>query len=97
MEDSEQDAALLTRHIARAGYELVSERVDTADAMRSALTSRIWDIILCDFSMPQFSAFAALDLLKETGLDVSKTTPNVIDGRMFKTTTISITNNEYGY
>jgi PAS domain S-box-containing protein len=65
VEDSERDVMLLTRHLTRAGYQLISERVDTAGAMRSALITREWDVILCDYSMPHFSALSALALLKE--------------------------------
>jgi two-component system, cell cycle sensor histidine kinase and response regulator CckA len=70
VEDQERDVALLTRHLARAGYDLVSRRVETPEAMRAALASEEWDIILCDYSMPQFSALGALALLKETWLDI---------------------------
>jgi len=70
VEDSEQDVALLTRHLVAAGYDLISERVDTADAMKEALSEREWDIILCDYSMPSFNALAALNLLHESGLDI---------------------------
>jgi PAS domain S-box-containing protein len=62
--------ALLTRHLSRAGYELVSERVETAAAMKAALESREWDVILCDYSMPHFSGLSALAVLKETGLNI---------------------------
>ncbi|MDQ5835355.1 MAG: PAS domain S-box protein, partial [Acidobacteriota bacterium] len=70
VEDSERDAALLSRHLARAGYDLTAERVETPEQMRAALDGRKWDVILCDYSMPHFSAPAALALLKETGLDI---------------------------
>jgi PAS domain S-box-containing protein len=70
VEDRERDVELLTRHLTRLGYELVSERVQTAEAMKTALLGREWDVILCDFAMPQFNALAALDVLKETGLDI---------------------------
>ncbi len=70
VEDSEQDVALLTRYLKRAGYELVSERVDTAEAMKAALKTREWDVILCDYSMPKFSAVDALAVLRETQLDL---------------------------
>jgi PAS domain S-box-containing protein len=32
--------------------------------------TREWDVILCDYSMPHFSALAALALLKDVGLDI---------------------------
>lgn len=69
VEDSERDAALLKRHLSREGYELICKRVETADGMRAALEAQEWDIILCDYLMPQFNALAALELLKKTGLE----------------------------
>ncbi len=70
VEDSERDASLLRRHLERVGYELTFARVETPAAMRAALETREWDIILADYTMPQFGALAALALLKETGLDI---------------------------
>src|SRR5258706_1847694 len=70
VEDREQDAVLLWRHLSSAGYEVAADRVDTADAMKAALRRKKWDIILCDYSMPRFSALAALDVLRESGLDL---------------------------
>src|SRR4051812_13012932 len=70
VEDSERDVALLTRHLSRAGYELIFERVDTPAAMKVALETKQWDVILCDYSMPQFNALAALKLLQELELDI---------------------------
>lgn len=70
VEDSEADVSLLARHLSRAGYNLDSERVETAEAMRAALDARTWDVILCDYSMPHFDAMAALSVLKGTGLDI---------------------------
>src|SRR5712664_1758703 len=70
VEDSERDVALLTRHLSRAGYALVSERVDTSEAMRAALEMQDWDVILCDYSMPQFNALSALAVLHELSRDL---------------------------
>jgi PAS domain S-box-containing protein len=70
VEDSERDAALLTRHLSRAGYELISERVEGPEAMRAALESQECDVILCDYSMPHFNALSALALLKEMEVDL---------------------------
>jgi two-component system, cell cycle sensor histidine kinase and response regulator CckA len=70
VEDSERDFVLLTRHLLRAGYEVVSERVETAETMRAALETREWDAILCDYSLPQFNALAAVTLLKELEVDL---------------------------
>jgi PAS domain S-box-containing protein len=62
--------ALIGRHLKRAGYDLISERVETAETMKAMLGSGEWDVILCDYSMPQFSALRALALVKEMKLDI---------------------------
>ncbi len=60
---------LLTRHLTGAGYQLKSERVDTAEAMRTALEADEWDVILCDYSMPHFDAPRALGVRNELEID----------------------------
>ncbi len=71
IEDSEDDALLLVKQIERSGeYEVDSERVETEDEMRQALWRKTWDVILSDYKMPQFSAPLALEVLKESGLDL---------------------------
>ena len=70
IEDSEDDARLVLREVQRGGYVVDFERVETADTMRAALRRQAWDLILCDFSLPRFSAPKALEILKESGLDL---------------------------
>jgi signal transduction histidine kinase len=70
VEDSEQDAALLVRELRRGGYDLTFDRVETPNAMCAALDKRSWDIVLSDYSMPRFSAPAALALVRERDLDL---------------------------
>jgi signal transduction histidine kinase len=70
VEDSLADAFLLERALTRGGFNVVSERVDTAEQMLRALEQREWDLILCDHSMPQFSSPAALKILQEKKLDL---------------------------
>ena len=70
IEDQVRDAALISRHLSRSGYELVSDRVETPEAMKEALETRAWDIILCDYSMPHFNALQALELMKRIKLDI---------------------------
>jgi PAS domain S-box-containing protein len=70
VEDRELDAALLTRELRRAGYELFCERVDNGPAMAAALNRQAWDIVLADYSLPQFNAVAALSLVARSGIDV---------------------------
>jgi PAS domain S-box-containing protein len=70
VEDSDDDHKLLLVTLERGGYEPVSERVDTAEAMRDALMHREWDLIVSDYMVPGFGGLAALSVLKETGLDL---------------------------
>jgi DNA-binding NtrC family response regulator len=70
VEDSEDDALLLVRQLKKGDYNPTYEQVDTAEAMSEALDKQTWDIILCDYSMPGFSALDALDIYKKKGLDL---------------------------
>jgi PAS domain S-box-containing protein len=70
VEDSEDDALLLVRELRLRGYTLTFERVETAPSMRAALQRGTWDVVISDWAMPNFSAPAALDLLKEEGIDI---------------------------
>lgn len=70
VEDDEDDALLLVRALQRAGYDLTYEQVDTGEAMAAALAERGWDIVISDYSMPNFSALAALEVLRKSGLDI---------------------------
>ncbi len=69
VEDSEDDATLIARELRRGGYELAFTRVDSAEAMRAALTRESWDLVICDYSMPHFTGVDALKLLRATGLE----------------------------
>jgi signal transduction histidine kinase len=70
VEDSEDDALLVARELRRGGYDVTAERVDTADGMRAALARGGWDAVIADYSLPQFSGLAALQVLKDSGLDL---------------------------
>ena len=70
IENSEDDAELVTAELRRGGYAPVVLRVEDAAAMTAALVRREWDLIICDYSMPRFSGPAALELLHVTGLDL---------------------------
>ncbi|OPY75390.1 MAG: Oxygen sensor histidine kinase NreB [Syntrophorhabdus sp. PtaU1.Bin058] len=70
VEDSEDDALLLLNLLKRNGYEVTHERVEKEDAMRSALQEKPWDVILCDYKMPQFDGMRALKLVSDMGIDI---------------------------
>ena len=64
VEDSEPDAELMREQVREAGYELMSERVQTAEELTAALGRHTWDVILSDYVMPQFSGPDALKLVR---------------------------------
>ena len=70
IEDSEDDAALVVRALARGGYDVASERVDTPAALRAALDRQSWDLTIADYTMPGFSGTAALQILRERDADL---------------------------
>jgi signal transduction histidine kinase len=87
VEDSEDDATLLLHELRRGGYTPASERVDTAEAMAEALARQSWDVIVSDYSMPKFSAPAALAELKKTGLDIPFI---VVSGKIGEDTAVAV-------
>lgn len=70
VDDSEDDVLLIVRTLKKGGYHPDYQRVETAAEMKKALEKKEWDIILCDYKMPHFSAPEALALLKATGKDI---------------------------
>jgi PAS domain S-box-containing protein len=70
IEDNEDDALFTTRELRRAGYEVHGERVATEEELRAALPRRVWDLILCDFTLPGFGGAQALALAKRLVPDV---------------------------
>src|SRR5436190_16705854 len=70
VEDSEFDAQMISSHVRKGGYDVVSERVETGETMEKALREKPWDIILSDYNLPSFSAPEALKCLQESELDL---------------------------
>ncbi|HZY61002.1 MAG TPA: ATP-binding protein [Edaphobacter sp.] len=71
VEDNADDALLLERHLKRSGYAPHIIRVENSAGMTAALNSEDKpEIILADYNLPNFSGPAALQLIKNSGLDV---------------------------
>jgi PAS domain S-box-containing protein len=70
VEDSAADAELLRHHLVDAGIKIHIRRVDSAETMFAALADGPLDLILSDYSLPGFDGIHALELLRETGLDI---------------------------
>jgi signal transduction histidine kinase len=65
VEDSPLDAELLGAQLVEAGFEIALTRVETEEEMRAALAAGDPQIILCDYRLPRFSAFEALEVAGE--------------------------------
>jgi hypothetical protein len=70
VDDSELDAELLVRELRESGFAVTHERVDTAQALQTALAQSRWDIVISDYKMPRFGGMQALELVKASGLDL---------------------------
>jgi PAS domain S-box-containing protein len=70
VEDNDDDTALMARELIRRGFTPSITRVDGAGALRSALSSGTWDVVVADYSLPHLDAPGALALLQESGKDV---------------------------
>jgi signal transduction histidine kinase len=64
VEDSEDDARLLKIELQRQGFDPDVVRVDTGPALRNALATGDWDVVISDHNMPGFSGDEALSLVK---------------------------------
>ena len=70
VEDSEDDLLLLLRELRRGDYILDYLRVETAVEMQAALDRQTWDLVIADYTLPRFSAPAALKLLQQQHRDL---------------------------
>jgi|GEM_PF-2128838 len=70
VEDSEDDTLLVADELTDSGFSVSCTRVETAGQMREALQHQEWDIVIADHRMPRFSGRAALEVLKDSGLDI---------------------------
>jgi PAS domain S-box-containing protein len=69
VEDRQDDADIIMLALEADNFDIVWRRVETAEDYVSQLAPEI-DVILADYSLPQFTATAALEILKATGLDI---------------------------
>jgi PAS domain S-box-containing protein len=70
VDDSKDDMLLVLRALKKGGYNPLYEWVETSATMKKAIEEKQWDIILCDYKMPNFNAPSAIALLKETKIDI---------------------------
>lgn len=70
VEDSEDDALLLIRHLKKGGYDPRYTRVFEQHDLDQALRSQTWDIVISDHNMPNFSSELALSTVRNFDKDL---------------------------
>jgi len=69
LEDEPNDAELVLRALRQAGFAPEWRREETEQGFREKLRADL-DIILSDYDMPSFNAPQALEILKQSGMDI---------------------------
>ncbi len=64
VEDNADDVALMVRVLRGGNYEPHWKQVQTAEEFSAALSGGAWDVVLSDYTLPQFSGLDALKLLR---------------------------------
>ena len=70
LEDNKADAELAVRELRRADLEFESRIAETKDQFLNGLEEFAPDLILSDYSLPQFTGLDALRILKAAALDI---------------------------
>lgn len=68
IEDSRSDAEIEIAELRRGGFEVSADVVETQNQVRDHLDKNKYDIILADYSLPNFRGMDTLDILREKNL-----------------------------
>jgi PAS domain S-box-containing protein len=70
IEDSDDDARLAIRMLKRGGFDPTYRRVQDVQGLKAAFEQEHWDAVISDFRLPGFSGVDALQIFRDTGLDI---------------------------
>lgn len=70
IDDSVEDAELILFKLFEAGYKVDHALVDNAFDFKKKLAEKSWDILFCDYSMPDFDPYSALKIIREFDIDI---------------------------
>jgi two-component system sensor kinase FixL len=70
VEAAPERATLVLDALRDGGFEPNWECVETAASMRAALAGKTWDAVIAAYALPHFNGRAALQVVRELGLDV---------------------------
>jgi len=67
VDDSPDDAEIPVDVLRKAGYMLKSQRVHDMATLEAALHKGRWDLVISEYTLPQFSGVMALDMIRRAG------------------------------
>ncbi len=70
IEDRADDLVALRRHLIAEGHQPTILRVETSSQMMAALAQEPWDVVISDYTLPEFDAPTALALMQSSGKDL---------------------------
>ena len=70
LEDNPHDAELVREHLLAGGFDVSMDIASTGEEFRRLLTASKYDVILADYTLPDFDAPSALDAAKAAGVTV---------------------------
>jgi PAS domain S-box-containing protein len=70
VDDNDDDAVLVVRHLTRAGLPVTYARADSAAGLDAALATRTPDVVICDYNMPGLRAEDALEQVRRHDADI---------------------------
>jgi DNA-binding NtrC family response regulator len=70
LEDNDDDFEMILRQLKRGGFRADAIRVENESSFRKALQDEKIDLILCDYLLPAFNAESALQVFRESKVDV---------------------------
>ena len=77
VEDSRTEAMLIVRTLQAGGFEPDWQRVVHLEELSASLEAQGWDVVLCDYTLPGYTALEALEVL---GTKAPKTPVIVVSG-----------------
>ncbi len=73
IEDSEDDLKLMLRELNKSSYNIIYKLVKDTKGLETALQTAMqeeWDIIISDYTLPDFNGYEALNMCNEKGVDI---------------------------
>lgn len=70
LEDLEDDLFLILRNLKRNGLQIDAKRVDTEIAFKEELEKNDYDLVISDYSLPNYNGLQAFEVFKEYKIDI---------------------------